>query len=252
MHPADAALAPFRAAPGQAAVLLDFDGTLAPIVEDPASAVPLPAVAATLEGLRQRYAVVAVVSGRPVAFLVRHLPPGLTLCGLYGLEQRRGGVLSEHPQAAGWRSTIDAVAADAARSLPTDVEVEHKGLSLTLHFRRHPEHATTTGVWAAEAANVAGLHVRPAKMSLELHPPVTVDKGTVVDELTEGLSLACYVGDDAGDLPAFDALDRLAARGGTVLRVAVETTESSAPVLARADVRVSGPEGALDLLQALL
>jgi trehalose 6-phosphate phosphatase len=94
--------------------------------------------------------------------------------------------------------------------------------------------------------------VRPAKMSLELHPPVAVDKGTVVEELVGDLGLACYVGDDVGDLAAFDGLDRLAARGCTTLRVAVTTTESAPALLARADLQVPGPEGALELLRALL
>ena len=252
MHAADASLAPFRADPGRAAVLVDYDGTLAPIVVDPARAVPLPGMGVTLSALNDRYAEVAVVSGRPVAFLVDHLPEELTLIGLYGLERRRGGVVEEHPGATGWRPVIAAVVAGAVGALPPEVEVEDKGLSLTLHFRRHPDREGAAAEWAGRAAAGAGLQVRPAKMSLELHPPVTVDKGTVVDELTAGLSLACYVGDDEGDLPAFDGLDRLVARGGTALRVAVETSESSAPVLARADLRVNGPEGALDLLRALL
>jgi trehalose 6-phosphate phosphatase len=195
---------------------------------------------------------VAVVSGRPVAYLAGQLPEELTLVGLYGLEQRRDGVRVEHAGAAGWRAIMAEVVADARRSLPSQVEVEDKGLSLTLHFRRHPDQVADAAAWAERAATAAGLHVRPAKMSLELHPPVSVDKGTVVDDLTAGLDLGCYIGDDAGDLPAFDALDRLAGRGGTALRVAVETAESSAPMLARADLVVPGPEGVLSLLTALL
>ena len=88
-------------------------------------------------------------------------------------------------------------------------------------------------------------------MSLELHPPVTVDKGTVVEERSDGLRSVAYIGDDVGDLPAFAALDRLAERGIAVVKVAVRTPDASDPLLAQAHHLVDGPEGALDLLRSL-
>lgn len=252
MDPQAAPLEPFRARPRDAAVLVDYDGTLAPIVLVPAQAVPLPGVVEALLDLEARVGRLAVVSGRPVAFLAQQLPPGLTLCGLYGLEQRLDGVLIEHPSAAGWRDRVAAVVTDARRDLPAGVEVEAKGLSLTLHLRRHPELADEAAAWARATATASGLEVRTAKQSFELHPPVAVDKGTVVEEVVGDLALACYIGDDEGDLPAFDALDRLAARGRTTLRVAVATDESAPALLARADVRVAGPAGVLALLRSLV
>ena len=89
-------------------------------------------------------------------------------------------------------------------------------------------------------------------MSVELHPPVAVDKGTVVEARATGTSTVAYLGDDEGDLPAFAALDRLAARGITTVKVAVRTVEASPTLLAQADVEVTGPEGALELLRSLL
>ena len=74
-------------APGDAAVLCDFDGTLAPIVAEPETARPLPGVTDVLAVLAARYRLVAVASGRPAAFLVEHLDvPGLERWGSYGLE----------------------------------------------------------------------------------------------------------------------------------------------------------------------
>jgi trehalose 6-phosphate phosphatase len=246
-----ALLTPFRDAPSHAAVLVDYDGTLAPIVDDPASARPLPGAGEVLLALRSRFAEVAVVSGRPVAFLADQVPREVTLCGLYGLEERRDGVVSELPSAAGWRARVDEVVRAARAELPPGVEVEHKGLSLTLHVRRHPELADRARAWAAATAEHSGLEARLAKMSVELHPAVGVDKGTIVDRLADGLAAACYLGDDDGDLPAFHALDRVAGRGGTALRVAVVSTESSAALVALADLTVDGPEGALALLREL-
>jgi trehalose 6-phosphate phosphatase len=246
------ALAPFLAAPGDAAVLVDFDGTLSPIVEDPATARPLPGVVEALRALAARYARVGVVSGRPLGFLEAHLPAEVELSGLYGLEWRRQGGRGEHAAAVRWRPVVDAAVADARRDLPGGVDVEHKGLSLTLHVRRHPELTGEARAWADEVTAATGLEVRPAKRSVELHPPVTVDKGTVVEDLVGTLGVACFVGDDVGDLPAFDALDRLAERGRRTLRVVVETPEVTPQVLARADLVVPGPDGALELLRDLL
>jgi trehalose 6-phosphate phosphatase len=246
------ALAPFLADPRDAAVLVDFDGTLAAIVDDPATARPLPGVVEALRALAARYALVGVVSGRPLAFLEAHLPEEVALSGLYGIEWRRDGDRGEHPAAAGWRPVVADVVARARAELPGEVEVEAKGTSLTLHVRRHPELTGAAHAWADGAAGAVGLHVRPAKRSVELHPPVAVDKGTVVEGLVGPLGTACFIGDDVGDLPAFDALDRLAARGCRTLRVVVQSPEITPQVLARADVVVPGPDGTLALLRELL
>ena len=71
----------------RAAICLDFDGTLAPIVDDPIEARPLPGAVGLLEHLAARFAAVAVISGRPVAYLARHLAaPRVRCLGLYGLQ----------------------------------------------------------------------------------------------------------------------------------------------------------------------
>jgi len=250
----DLAVAALRRAPDRAAILLDFDGTLAPIVEDPAAARPLPDAGPLLAALSRRYAVVAVVSGRPVRHLVTHLEPGPTLVGLYGLEEVRDGAVIVDPAVEGWRSVIDDAAAVAEQDLPGGVGVEHKGLSLTLHVRPQPELAPLVQAWAAAASERWGLHQRPARMSVELHPPVPVDKGSVVDRLLDrdDLAAACFIGDDVGDLPAFAAVDRFRQRGGDAHRIVVASAESAPEVLAVADAVVADPTAVVDLLRALL
>ncbi|MGH9269584.1 MAG: trehalose-phosphatase, partial [Acidimicrobiales bacterium] len=127
-----------------------------------------------------------------------------------------------------------------------------KGLSVTLHVRGAPEHEGWAWSWANERAARSGLLAIGARLSVELRPPVATDKGTVVAELVDGMAAACFVGDDLGDLPAFDALDRLAAAtGAVVLRVGVRSAEAPAELLSRADVLVDGPAGALSLLEQL-
>ena len=243
-------LAPLLADPARAAVLTDFDGTLSPVVDDPAAAAGLPGTADVLRALTGRFAVVAVVSGRPAGFLLDRLGPGLRLSGLYGLEEvDADGHLTVAAAAAGWAPVVaGSIAAAVAALGPL---VESKGLSLTLHHRTAPERAAEVRAWAAAEAARTGLVVRPAKASVELHPPVDVDKGTVVLAAAAGLDAACFLGDDVGDLPAFDALDRLATAGVRTVRVGVRTEEAPPDLLARADLVVDGPEGALAVLRHL-
>ncbi len=246
-----AAIATLRRDPAGTALLLDFDGTLAPIVEDPAAAVPLPGLAPVLTALHRRYAVVAVISGRPVAYLRQHLPASLLLVGLYGLEQARDGRVETHPDAAPWRTVIEASAAAARVELPPGVGIEDKGLSLTLHVRPRPAAARAVATWAAATAERSGLELRRARMSVELHPPVAADKGSVATGLLGGLHTACFIGDDVGDLPAFAALDAFADSGGAAVRAVVASSETDPSLLAAADLVLDGPPAALELLAAL-
>jgi trehalose 6-phosphate phosphatase len=247
-------LEPWRDEPASAGVLTDFDGTLSPIVDDPQQAQPLPGAADTLARLARRYRVVAVISGRPVAYLLDRLspPPEVTVVGLYGLEKGERGAVIVLPEARRWRARVDQVATTAETEAPAGVYVERKGLSVGLHFRRAPEQAVWVAGWGEEAARRSGLVLHHGKMAVELVPPVETDKGRVVHELAVGLRAVCYLGDDLGDLPAFDALAQLAATGVATVAVAVRSAESPVALLDAADVVVDGPHGALAFLRELL
>jgi trehalose 6-phosphate phosphatase len=249
-------LRPWLAAPMTSGIFLDFDGTLAPIVAVPDEARPLPGVASTLGRLARRYRRVAVISGRPLAYLAEHLGEGsgaVEFVGLYGLERRlgSGGPVVADAEARRWQAAVDAVAAAAQAAAPAGLRVERKGLAVTLHFRQAPELAGWTASFAAEQEGASGLVAHPGKQSWELRPPGPTDKGTVVEELAGGLRAVCFVGDDVGDLPAFAALTRLRATGVDTLSVAVGGAETPAEVLAAGDVVVAGPAGVLGVLEAL-
>jgi trehalose 6-phosphate phosphatase len=241
-----AAFGPVLADPMSAAILTDFDGTLSPIVTDPLAAAPLPGAVDVLRALADRLALVGVVSGRPVVYLRGQLGDDLWLSGLYGLESFVDGRVVELPGAGDWREIVTGASGRAAAVFGD--AVEPKGLSLTVHFRARPELGPEVRAWADEEATRSGLVVRAAKASIELHPPVSADKGSVVERAAAGLRSVCFLGDDVGDLPAFAALDRLAAAGVHTVKVAVSTEEAPVAVLEGADVVVDGPEGALALL----
>lgn len=246
-----ALLEPVVSRAARSGVLFDYDGTLSPIVDDPAVALPLAGVPQALEALVGRYGLVGVLSGRPVEFLQLHLPAGVVVSGLYGLEVVSNGTRLDHPFAGAWREAVDDVARCSVALGPPGMHVEPKGLSLTLHYRSHPELADDVRAWAASQANRSGLVLRPARMSIELHPPIDVDKGTALEMLAVDLQAVCFIGDDQGDLPAFDALDRLARSGRYTVRGAVASEETPPELINRADVVLEGPEGVLDLLREL-
>jgi trehalose 6-phosphate phosphatase len=247
-------LAALLADPSTTALLTDFDGTLSPIVDDPDEARPLPAAPGILARLSRHFAVVAVVSGRPVAFLATHLAgagPAVRLYGVYGLEWRDADQVRVAPEAEAWLAPAAEVAAAARAEAPPGVGVEPKGAALAIHWRRAPE----AGAWAQEFgerwAQRSGLVLQPGRRALELRPPLDIDKGRVVERLVTGASAALFAGDDAGDLPAFAALDRLAASGLTVVKMAVADEESPPELVAAADLVVADPGQALDLLDRL-
>ncbi|MGH9042853.1 MAG: trehalose-phosphatase, partial [Acidimicrobiia bacterium] len=116
-------------------MIVDFDGTLAPIVEDPAQARPLPGAVEALEELADRLGKVAVVSGRPVDFLRRHLPgtTRLMVVGQYGLERLEAGEVAVLPEAREWAAAVADAAREAEAGLP-GLHVERKGeVAVTLH-----------------------------------------------------------------------------------------------------------------------
>ena len=246
-----ARLEPIVSDPGRSGLFCDFDGTLSEIIDQPDLARPGAGTPDLLATLAERLGVVGVLSGRPVSFLEPLFPSSVLIAGLYGLETLRDGVRRDHPSGGTWREVIDDVAASAIANGPVGMHVEEKGLSLTLHFRTHPEIADEVQAFAEKQGARSGLRVRGARMSYELHPPIDVDKGTALLELADGLATVCFIGDDVGDLPAFDALDALAGRGVTVVRVAVRSPEESSELIARADAHVDGPAGVCDVLRGL-
>lgn len=261
------ALAPLLVDPAHTAIVSDFDGTLSPIVADPAGARAVPGTAAVLARLADRYGVVAVVSGRPVSFLVEQLTAtslsgtegstgphrndrGVQFVGLYGLERSgQDGTIKPERVAERWRTAVEAATLRLASAAPTGVVVEPKGLAVTVHWRRAPE----AGAWAQAAATAeaarTGLRAHLGRKSVELRPNVDIDKGTVTRELAAGSSAACYVGDDLGDLPAFAALADLSRHDGmATVSIAVVDDESAPEVLEAADLTVNGPAEALQVL----
>jgi trehalose 6-phosphate phosphatase len=231
-------LARLAAAPTEAAIFLDMDGVLAPIVERPEDAWVPAETRAEVERLAGRYGLVAVVSGRDGEDARRRVGVDrLVYVGSHGLEL--------NPAAEVWAQRLH----DFAATVPWPVE--SKRLTISFHYRDAADEraAVATLDEVAERARDEGFTARYGRKVLEILPPVSADKGTAVRHLLEdrGLRKALYAGDDTTDLDGFRALDGLE----LAVRVAVASAEGPAALREAADLVVDGPEAFQELLRRL-
>jgi trehalose 6-phosphate phosphatase len=234
----DGLLADLAADPQRAAILLDVDGTLAPIVQRPAAARVPPETKAEVERLATRYALVACITGRTGA-------DAQALVGVAGVEYVGVHGLELEPEAHAWTEQLREFAAGV------DWPVEDKGVTVSFHYRQAEDEGRALKFLqeVAERARAAGLVPHFGRKVLEVRPPVQADKGTAVRRLLgeRGLGRALYAGDDTTDLDAFRGLEGLELG----VRVAVASNEAPPDLLRQADVVVFGTEELLGLLRRL-
>ncbi len=226
----------------------------------------MPGALGALHELAREMAVVAAVSGRPGAFLAERLELSsyrspLRAVGLHGLEEAfPDGSVRPVEAAVEWRPAVEAAGAELVAAVPRGVRVEDKGFGITVHWRSLSASGAEIKAIATRATEVAetiaaehGLVPRPGKSSVELVLPLGIDKGTVVTELCAGLETAAFLGDDAGDLLAFGALDGLRVTSGVhTLKVAVAGIEAPQLLIQAADLVLDGPRAAVGFLVALV
>ncbi len=242
MTPFDTLVASARSA----AILLDVDGTLSPIVERPEMAELAEGARLVLSGLVRRYRVVAVISGRTREELEGLVDvAGVRLIGSYGLA--KGSVPAD---------VISAVLATA-----DEIEgawMETKGATLAVHYRANPDTDAAGRVLEERLRSLAvpaRMALIPGKQVVELVPAGLPLKEGAVERIIqeEDLRAALYAGDDLADLLAFEALDRARAEGRLdhAVKVAVRGPETPRAVVAAADVAVDGPQELVALLSTL-
>jgi trehalose 6-phosphate phosphatase len=225
--------------PASAALFLDVDGVLAPIVPRPEDARVPEETRAELRRLNDRYALVACISGRAGADAQRIVGiPGLVYVGNHGLEL--------DDRAAEWGERLQRFLADVAWPA-----TENKQLTASLHYRgSQDETAARAALTDVKArAEREGFVARFGRKVLEVLPPLDAHKGTAVRQLLaeEGLRRGLYAGDDTTDLDGFAALDGLDA----AVRVAVVSSEGPAELGERADVIVGSTESFRELIEQL-
>jgi trehalose 6-phosphate phosphatase len=255
-------VAPLCGDPDASALLFDIDGTLAPIVPDPEDAAVPEGTREVLRRLAWRYALVACVTGRR-ALAARRLVRGeeSVYAGDHGLELLRPGAAEPELDPAiadGARRARDFVLdLDAEDVSSAGLRLESKGPVQALHWRGAADEAAAAhrAQRIAETARAAGLDPHWGRKVVEIRPVAGVDKGTAVAGLLSGKAArrALFGGDDRGDLDAFAALERMVDSGSLRGAVCVGVASKEAPpeLAESADVVVDGPEGFLQVLQAL-
>lgn len=233
--------------PAGSGLILDFDGVLSPIVDDPAASELPDRVAASLVRLAGTLGLLAVISGRPVEFLEDRIPVhGAQLLGSYGIEQVRDGVRRVDPGAQKWLSHVRE-ASSALRNLvgtAQGVRVEEKSVSVAVHWRQAADQAAAADEVHRATARIAdetGLRLASGKLTEELLPPIDVDKGSALVTLltSRNLTTVAYAGDDVGDIPALRAVREA---GGYAL-VVDHGRETDPLLLKLADQTYAGTDG---------
>jgi trehalose 6-phosphate phosphatase len=254
---------------GSAVVGLDFDGTLAPIVDDPDSAHIHPDAPGVLLELSSVVRAIAVVTGRPARKVLalgglddvgREIGESgreLLVFGQYGFERwtssSRRVVSPRPPQGlSGFLRELPQVLRDADAS---DAFVEDKGLAIAVHTRRLADPTGAFERLEPRLRDLASRHdmaVEPGRNVVEARSP-GMDKGTVVRDLAKDLEAGgfLFAGDDLGDVEAFAAVEDLREQGLATLLVCSASDEESA-LVDRSDVVVKGPDGVLELLRRLV
>jgi trehalose 6-phosphate phosphatase len=255
-------LAPLRADPASAAILLDVDGTLAPIVDRPGDAQVPVETRELLAELARKYALVAAVSGRP-ALTARGIVglDEIAYSGNHGFELLLPGESEPQPDPSLDGHDGDArafVAGLDQRDLErVGIRVEDKGAIVALHWRGSDNEGEAESL-AREieaGADWKGLVAHRGRKVLEIRPDVPVNKGIAVAALIPArpVKAALYAGDDLTDVDAFAALRTLHEDGvlDAVACVAVGSDEAPPEVSASADLTVDGTQGFLEVLRAL-
>jgi trehalose 6-phosphate phosphatase len=252
-------LEPLRADPAHAAVLLDIDGTLAPIVRRASDAAVPEATRGLLIEIARRYGTVACVSGRAATEARRIVALGsIAYVGNHGCEllAARAVDVVLDPEVAPWIERVRAFV-ELANSLELRrlrVRTEDKGPISAFHWRGVPdEDAAAEALRKVEAEAVAaGFEVHWGRKVLEIRPPLEIDKGRGIVGLLRGGDVVAglYAGDDETDLDAFRGLRTSVPDGA--LCIGVRSEETPAGLEREADLMVEGIPGVRRVLQGLL
>jgi len=245
------------------AVMLDIDGTLAPIAPTPDAAVVPPETRDAVRQLVEMSGVhVALVTGRSVADALRMIRvEGAWIVGNHGLELRTAdGDVSTVDEARAYENAIataSSALAPLARSAPGAL-VENKRWTLSLHYRLVDDaEAPDLIAHARDLARHLGLRVTEGKKIIELRPPIDVNKGTASVALAERLGALgvngsiLYAGDDQTDEDAFRLLRGRASHAVTA-RIMDAAADTRVPADTKAEFVFASPSELRRVLEWLI
>jgi trehalose 6-phosphate phosphatase len=180
----------------------------------------------------------------------------LVILGQYGNERWSSNarrVVSPKPP-AGLASLIGDLPRLLRQAGAIDAWVEEKGLAVAVHTRRTADPAAAFARLLpvlTEAARSRNLAVEPGRLVIEIRA-AGMDKGLALHHLVDEYDARAvvFIGDDLGDVPAFEAVAELRSRGLPSLLVCSGSDEEST-LRDLADVVVAGPDGVMEFLREL-
>ena len=247
-----------RQHPDRSGFLMDYDGTLSEIVSDPEAAGPVQGAVEVVQDLAERYALMALVSGRRAEFLAELFSSDkIRYCGVYGAEQIIKGKLVLPPETDSWRGMASRIARDAEAFMHTEglegCEVEYKDVSVSIHFRNAKDPAAGTLLidWASQVAPRRRFSSNLGRMVVELRPK-GVSKAETISRLLDegGLESVVAGGDDYADVDALKAAK--SQFGEKALAVGVSSREEPSELELVSDVMVASPTEMVNLLKRFL
>lgn len=249
--------------PQDTLLAVDFDGTLAPIIDNPEQAYAHPAAVAALGRVGAWVGTVVVITGRPAETAValggfRGVPGlgSMVVLGQYGVERWDADTdtFSIPPEPPAIESVSDELPGIFDELGLDGVRVEHKGRAIGVHTREMDDSTSAFDSLAEPLGELAarhGLLIEPGKNVLEIRAP-GIDKGEALRNIVreKDARQVIFAGDDLGDLPAFRAVEQLRTEGVDGLLICSASHEEDA-LTQSSDLIVEGPEGVAEWLARL-
>ncbi|BBY08255.1 trehalose-phosphatase [Mycobacterium noviomagense] len=237
----------------QLAVLLDFDGTLSVIVDDPDTATLVEGAADVLKALAA-HCNVAVLSGRDLADIIPRVGlPNIWYAGSHGFELKAPDGTFHHNESAAFAvGALDDVATELRGQFASldGVRVEQKKYGIAVHYRKAmPQAVREVTATVYTIGQRRGLRVTNGRKVIELQPNIAWDKGKMLQWILHRIGetdppLPIYIGDDLTDEDAFDAV-----RYDGIGIVARHSEEGDRPSAAR--FALDGPDAVREFIAQL-
>jgi trehalose 6-phosphate phosphatase len=204
------------------AILIDIDGTISENAATPEEAVVTPSMKKDLSKLKQKFQMVGVISGRSVQNAKAIVGvDGILYVGNHGMEYVDDGEIFIAPEAVKYLANIKKIAEKLKNSELSKIKglmFEDKGICISIHYRKCElqEDARKRIMDAInDSIDKSELKLTEGRKLVELKPPISRDKGSIVEKIIEkyDLNRVIYLGDDVTDFDAFNKLKELEKTG---------------------------------------
>ena len=195
-------------------ILIDIDGTISKITPKPEEAVVTKSMRNELIKLREKFPMVGVISGRSVKNAMAMVDvDGLLYIGNHGMEYLKNGKISIDLEAQKYLEDIKNISRELESSDLSQVNgiiFEDKGICFSIHYRECESQETVRKeiLEVIDNTDKGDLKVTEGRKIVEIKPPVSRDKGFIIQKIVENYNLkrVIYLGDDITDFDAFTKL----------------------------------------------